>query len=136
MKNHDFSIPITLAGKQYFLRNDHNSKCTIQKTLGGELRKGIFLTALGVRATLYGMLGRMTEAGKFVHLSATGEITLDECGEFFDTESPDMLVEKIGEAFEASNPERKAKEEKEPSPKAHRLERTGAHSSDLPAVSQ
>lgn len=129
MKNRDFSIPITLGGQAYFLRHDYNSICSMQKTLGVPLNPEVFGTSLGMRATLFAMLGRVTR-GKFVHLAALGEITLEECGDFFDVEPQEMILGKIAEAFKAARGD-----EADPVPNVAGLAKsgTGEVSSDLPA---
>lgn len=131
MKNRDFSIPISLGGQAYFLRHDYNSICTLQKTLGLPLKKEVFGTSLGMRATLFAMLGRVTREGKFVHLAALGEVTLEDCGDFFDTDDQAMILKKIAEAFRAANGE-----QEDPDPNAAGLAKngTGEVSSDLPAA--
>lgn len=130
MKNRDFSIPITLGGQAYFLRHDYNSICSMQKTLGVPLDPEVFRTSLGMRASLFAMLGRTTR-GKFVHLAALGEITLEECGDFFDTDPQEMILGKIADAFKAAR-----SDEADPDPNVAGLVKsgTGEASSDLPAA--
>lgn len=118
MKNREFSIPITLGGQAYQLRHDYNSICSLQKTLCLPLDPEVFGTSLGMRATLFAMLGRVTRTGKFVHLAALGEVTLEECGDFFDTESQEMILGKIAEAFKSARGE-------DPDPNAAGLAKSG-----------